>query len=138
MLLDLPETFGIYSGLLAGNGQWLESQGSAWATFRGTPLIPGTVPDELIQKGVAEIRDTLKVIASTDECDATLLDQPDLEVPFEPSRGSGKGFSLHRHGGNHTLATLMSRVQTRHFAPEPDTFVDWTTAQQTITITGPP
>jgi pimeloyl-ACP methyl ester carboxylesterase len=132
MLLDLPETFSIYSGLLAGHGQWLEPGSSAWATLDGSPLIPGIVPDELVNQGMTEIRDTLKLIASTEECDATLLDQPDLDVRFQPATDSGA------RGLSSSLGNLLRRVQTRHFGQSASSVGDWTTTQLTLTIAAPP
>jgi hypothetical protein len=35
----------------------------------GNPLIPGSIPDNLIKQGVTQIRDTVNVIASTEACD---------------------------------------------------------------------
>lgn len=133
ILLDLPETFSINSGLLAGHGQWLDPGASAWATDNGSPLIRGLVPDNLIKQGLTEIKDTLKLIASTEECDGSLLDQDDLDLRYEPVKDSPS-----RGGLSNTLGNLLKRVQTRHFRQNASLLADWTTTQLTLTTVAPP
>lgn len=132
ILLDLPETFSINSGLLAGHGQWLDPGASAWATDNGSPLIPGLVPDNLIKQGLTEIKDTLKLIASTEECDGSLLDQDDLDLRYAPIEDSPS------RGLFNTLGNLLKRVQTRHFGQNASLLADWTTTQLTLTTVAPP
>ena len=76
LLLDLPETFGVFPILKGSGGIWLEHGQEAWAND-GQPLY-AEIPDPLWQAGTYEFKDTLKLIVSTEECDATLLAQDDL------------------------------------------------------------
>ncbi len=109
----------------------LETSGGRQRLSDGSPLIPGSVPDTLIKQGLTEVEDTLKLIASTEECDATLLDQPDHDVHFvSRSRLAPNDLS-------NTLIDLMSRVQTRHFGQTIKVFADWITTQLTLTIIAP-
>jgi pimeloyl-ACP methyl ester carboxylesterase len=133
MLLDLPDSYGVSSGLLAGNGVWLNPDEVAWAQVDGDTVITGTVPDELHSQGVTEIKDTLKVIASTVECDATLLDQGDLDVHAAIPTTRGRGLPA-----ANTLDRLFQRVQTRHLsAPATGAIADWTTIEVSTTIVRP-
>jgi len=132
MLLDLPETFSVSEGLLPGGGIWLDKKQEAWA-YSGKP-IPASIPDKLWNAGMIEIRDLLKLIVSTEECDATLLNQGDLDVALDLGRAARCLPPMH------TLNRLMYRVQTRHFGgdPEPDEkFVDWVTSEVMITTVRP-
>ncbi|SOE87076.1 Caspase domain-containing protein [Burkholderia sp. YR290] len=130
MLLDLPETYGVFSSLLPGNGAWLNPGEEVWAeTAEGNTIIEGSVPIELREQGVTEIKDTLKVIASTVECDATLLDQEDLDVQAESRLGAKRTLP------SNTLEQLFYRVQTRHYAGTLTSAVaDWTTLELSTTI----
>jgi pimeloyl-ACP methyl ester carboxylesterase len=133
ILLDLPETYGVFSGLLEGNGAWLNAGEEAWAKVGGDTKIPARIPDALLQQGVTELKDTLKVIASTDECDATLLDQDDLDV-----RRASRGTRSFTKPPANTLERLMRRVQTRHFgAQASESISDWIAVELSVTIVCP-
>jgi len=135
MLLDLPETYGVFlEGLLPGGGVWLQPGEETWACD-GKPIY-ASVPDERWQHGVVEFKDTLKLIVSTDESDATLLHQADLPVSVVRSVSQGARAILHMH----TLNRLMHRVQSRHFSSEPassEVLAVWTTAETSFTIVRP-
>ncbi|MFZ1596874.1 MAG: caspase family protein, partial [Anaerolineae bacterium] len=89
MLLDLTENYSVYAGLLPKGGVWLEPGDEAWATVlvrgRLRKTIDLYIPDNLWRQGVTETRDILKLIVSTDEADATLLQQGELPVTFAPT-----------------------------------------------------
>ncbi len=132
MLLDLTEAFGISSGLIPGGGVWLDPGETAHA-YDGRP-IEAFIPDNAWKTGVAETRDTLMLLVSTDECDATLLDQPDLDAPDHATRAVREA-SL----GN-TLDRLFSRVGTRALGARPPSegrLPDWITKQIVIATARP-
>ena len=129
-LLDLSERYAVSAELLATGGIWLESGESAWA-LDGESIYP-TVDRELWLQGITEAKDILKLIVSTAEFDAVLLQQNELDLPTRvvttPKRGKG------------TLNRLMSRVQTRALRSKPETealYDDWVTSQVTITTVRP-
>ena len=137
MLLDLTENYSVYAGLLPKGGVWLEPGQEAWATVlvrgRLRKTIDLYIPDDLWRRGVTELRDILKLIVSTDEADATLLQQGDLPVSFAPTtRTIPKRLN--------TLNRLMARVHTRNYGAAPgsdEAFSDWTTAEVATTIVRP-
>jgi len=154
MLLDLPETFSVYTGLLPRGGVWLESQGQtgdeAWATVlvhdRLRKTIDAYVPDALFQQQIevmaksgkkveeVKVRDILKLIVSTDEADATSLQQGDLPVTFTRSLLCAVPMRPN------SLNRLMARVHTRAFlvAPANDEDIhDWTTLEVAMTVERP-
>jgi hypothetical protein len=137
MLLDLTENYSVGAGLLPKGGVWLEPGQESWATVlvrgRLDKTIHVTIPDRLWRQGVTELRDILKLIVSTDEADATLLQQGELPVTFAPTfRKMPKRLS--------TLNRLMTRVHTRDFGAAPgsdEAFADWTTVEVALTIVRP-
>ena len=128
-LLDLSDRFAVTAELFATGGVWLEPGESAWA-LDGQPIY-STVDKQLWSQGITETKDILKLIASTAEFDATLLELNELDLPTRaiasPKRGKG------------TLNRLMSRVQTRAFSSQAETEVydDWMTSQVHITTVRP-
>ena len=130
-LLDLSDRYDITAQLLATGGVWLESGESAWAL--DGQKIYATVDKELWEKqGITEAKDILKLIVSTAEFDATLLEQNELDLPTRaissPKRGKG------------TLNRLMSQVRTRAFSSRAETdavYDDWMTSQVYITTVKP-
>ena len=131
MAFDLTETYGV-AALLLGGGVWLAPGEETW-TNAGEPYY-GEVPDELWQAGVVQITDTLLVIASTEEGDATQLEQDELPVVVQTR-------SLPRAVGQmSTLNRLLRRVQTRKLSNEPanaEVFVDWVTTEASFTTVRP-
>jgi hypothetical protein len=137
MLLDLTESYSVYAGLLPKGGVWLEPGQEAWATVQvGVRLrktIDVYIPDGLWRQGVTELRDVLKLIVSTDEADATLMQQGELPV----TAVSAGMRSIPRLS---TLNRLMARVHTRNIGLAPasdEAFADWTTAEAGITVVRP-
>lgn len=132
ILLDLPETYGVFP-ILPGGGIWLDPNQESWAN-RGEPLF-ASVRDSLWKQGVIEFKDTLKLIVSTDESDATLLQQDDL--PVSVSRGARP-----RMVGRimNTLNRLMARVPTRDLGTQPagnEEIADWMAAEVSFTTVRP-
>lgn len=131
MLLTVTETYGVWPGLLPGGGIWLDPNEETWA-YRDQP-IPAFIPDDLWEQGLVEIRDVLKLVVSTEECDATLLDQGDLDATFQ-----AKGITRAALPMN-TLQRMLRRVQTRHFGRQNngDALVDWRTSDLTFVTVRP-
>jgi pimeloyl-ACP methyl ester carboxylesterase len=129
-LLDLTDSYAVSAGLLDGGGVWLQPGEEAWA-LGGQPIYP-TVPEKLWKQGITEIKDLLKLIVSTAEFDATLLELEELDLPSRatPSPRRGKG----------TLNRLMNRVQSRDLRAKPEAEElcdDWVTSQIVITTVRP-
>lgn len=129
-LLDLTDRYEVSAELLATGGVWLEPGQEAWAL--DGKAIYSTVAPELWKQGITKAQDILKLIVSTAEFDATLLEQDKLDVPTRaintPKRGKG------------TLNRLMSRVKTRGFSSQAETeevYDDWVASQITITTVRP-
>lgn len=129
-LLDLTDRYEVSAELFATGGVWLQPGQEVWAL--DGKAIYSTVDQELWKQGVTKTQDILKLIVSTAEFDATLLEQNKMDVPTRaintPKRGQG------------TLNRLMSRVKTRGFSSQPtteDVYDDWITSQISITTLRP-
>jgi pimeloyl-ACP methyl ester carboxylesterase len=131
-LLDLTEQFSVSADLFPGGGVWLQPGEEAWSSNGN--LIYCTVPKELWQRGITEYQDLLKLIVSTAEFDATLLQQDKLDLP--PTRSVSRSPSR----GQGTLNRLMNRVTTRTLGREPESDElcdDWMTSQMQFTTVRP-
>lgn len=128
-LLDLTDRYAVDAGLFEAGGIWLDPGQEVWAL--GNQPIYASVPEALWKQGKTETKDILKLIVSTTEFDATLLEQFELDLPTPPHR------SVER--GQGTLNRLMNRVQRRELrsAPEEPVCDDWTTSQIMITTVRP-
>ena len=154
MLLDLTESYSIDAGLLPRGGVWLEPRGqqgdAAWASVlvRGQlrTTIDGYIPDKLFRQVVealkasdppvreVQVRDLLKLIVSTDEADATLLQQG--ELPVTPEAPAMRDIPRRLN----SLNRLMARVHTRAVGVAPGSdgaFSDWTTIEVAATVVRP-
>jgi hypothetical protein len=81
-----------------------------------------------------QVRDILKLIVSTDEADATLLEQNDL--PTSLIAPATRSISPRMNA----LNRLMARVHTRATGVAPgsaESFADWTTVEVALTIVRP-
>lgn len=98
----------------------------------GAPLV-GTVPDSFLRHNILECRDTLKLIACTDEFDPTLMNLGEIGSPKVHS--SERSMISHRG----SLNRLMSRVNTRNidFAENANVYDDWVTNQLILTFRKP-
>ncbi len=130
-LLDLSDRYAVSAELLATGGVWLQPGEEAWA-LDGQPIYSAVNKELWSQQGITEAKDILKLIVSTAEFDATLLEQDELDLPTRavttPQRGKG------------TFNRLMSRVQTRAFSSQAETeavYDDWVTSQVNITTIRP-
>ena len=129
-LLDLTDRYKVSAGLFDGGGIWLQPGEEAWA-LGGQPIYP-TVPEKLWKQGITEIRDILKLIVSSAEFDATLLEQEELDLPSRGTRAASRGRG--------TLSRLMNRVQSRDLRAKPESeelYDDWVTSQIAITTVRP-
>ena len=132
-LLDLTDRYAVSAELFPTGGVWLQPGEEAWAL--NGQAIYSTVDRTLWQKqGITEVKDILKLIVSTVEFDATLLEMSELDLPardladLRPKRGQG------------TLNCLLQKVQSRAFMaiPEAETTNDeWATSQITISTLRP-
>ncbi|MDB9511652.1 caspase family protein [Kamptonema animale CS-326] len=131
-LLDLTETYAILTGFFASGGVWLQP-GECVFVLGGNPIY-ATVPKELWEQGVTEFKDVLKLIVSTAEFDATLLEQERLDAPRT------RAVKIAGKGGKSVLNRLMNRVQTRDLLSQPEkdeVWDDWVTSQITFTTVRP-
>ncbi|NJN88566.1 MAG: caspase [Leptolyngbyaceae cyanobacterium SL_7_1] len=129
-ILDLTDTFGISAGVLPAGGIWLDPGTSVWA--RDDQAITVMVKDELWNQKITEVKDILKLLVSTVEFDARLMEQGKLDTARsrDVTRGSGKGSTLNR---------FMNRVQARDLevAGAEDQCDDWMTTSITFTCVRP-
>ena len=81
---------------------------------------------------MTEYKDLLKLVVSTDECNATLFEQDNIEVRYETRSTRGLGIL-------NTLERLMQRVHTRDMGASgsKDRLADWITAEISITTVRP-
>ncbi|MBE9001368.1 MULTISPECIES: caspase family protein [unclassified Nostoc] len=133
-LLNLTDRFAVSADLYETGGIWLQPSGKigdeVWAL--GGSSIYAEVPEKLWrEQGITEVKDTLKLIVSTAEFDATLLTQDELDLPSRstptPQRGQG------------TLNRLMNRIPSRDLKAKPEAEIcdDWVTSQIMITTVHP-
>lgn len=129
-LLDLTERYAVSAGLFDGGGIWLQPKQEAWGL--GGREIHATIPEKLWRQGMTQMKDVLKLIVSTAEFDATLLEQEELDLPSrlvkQATRGKG------------TLNRLMNRVLSRNLVAIPqeeEVYDDWIASQIVITTMRP-
>jgi len=125
-LLALSEDYTITS-LLPGESVRLGSE-EMTAIHMG-----GNVSDKLWAEGITECRDMLKLIVCTEQFDATLLEQGQLDTP-QASRSAGL------RGPLRVLAPLIYPTSTRALVRLPDVndqYDDWMTREITIATIRP-
>lgn len=125
-LIVLSQNFAVSCALLPGGGVWLQPGQQAWG--RAGHPIECFVRDELWERGVTETTDIIKLIASTEQFDATLLDQ--VADPLPP-RATERSASLRS-----TLDRVLARVATREIALG-GAIPDWATSSFAITTIRP-
>lgn len=139
VVLDLPETFGIFpmniagkfSAVLAPKGQQGDSN---WLTNPdGGTSVRSFIPKNLRAQNVDKLVDVLKIFISTDEINPVLLAQNDIDDVI--MRGGTRSVDVPKS----TLGRLMNRVQTRHAggAEEEDSISDWKTYDIRLTTYWP-
>jgi len=129
-LFDLPETYGVFPMFRHG-GTWLSPGEEFWVND-GEPFY-AAVPQPLWQQGVVEFRDILKLIVSTREFNATLLEQDDLPVAI--TRDLGRGGRFIRPAN--TLERIIQRTQGHppQSLSGSEPIADWSTAElQFVTV----
>jgi pimeloyl-ACP methyl ester carboxylesterase len=83
-----------------------------------------------LESGINEYETILKLIVSTREFNASLLEQPALDFPPPVTRSSGLSGTLNR---------LMNKVYNREIEPAKDKYIDnWMTQEVKMTLIKPP
>ncbi|RCJ37935.1 hypothetical protein A6770_14215 [Nostoc minutum NIES-26] len=129
-VLDLTQQYKVDSGLFEAGGVWLEPKQEAWAL--GGQTLYAEIPYELLTQGVSEYTDIYKLIVSTSEFDARLLEQDKLDL-----RHTTRALGGRQKG---TLNRLMHQIQSRKLTTildEEEEYDDWVTSQITITTVRP-
>lgn len=131
-VLDLTESFAVSVAFFQDRTSVRLQPGE---TIEGD-YIDSMVPDELWEQGITQRKDRLKLIVSTTEFDASLLEQDALDLPrFTQSQRSLEAEELQCQG---TLNSLMSRVQSREMvASSRGNTDDWMTKIVTIETVRP-
>ncbi|MEO0686647.1 MAG: peptidase C14 caspase catalytic subunit p20, partial [Cyanobacteria bacterium J06649_11] len=88
------------------------------------------IPQAYLDNGITEYDTIFKLIVSTREFNASLLEQPGLDNP--PPRNRSRGLSG-------TLNQLMNQVYTRETKRKKDKYIDnWMTQEVKVTLVKPP
>ena len=88
------------------------------------------IPDSYLNNGIRKYDNIYKLIVSTREFDASLLQQPGLDNPPPTNRSTGLSGSLNR---------LMDSVYTRQSRKKIDKYIDnWMTQEVKVTLIKPP
>ncbi len=88
------------------------------------------IPRTYLNNGITEYDTILKLIVSTREFNASLLQQPELDSPPPVNRSSDLSGTLNR---------LMDKVYTRETTRKKDKYIDnWMTQEVKITLVKPP
>ena len=135
-LLCLTDRYAVSARLFPAGGVWLERGQEAWV-FDGKPIY-ANVPTTLWKQGITEYKDILKLIVSTSEFDATLLEQDKLELAL--TRSTRDTNSTTDYQVRSTLNRLMNRIQIRDCSDRPEEEElcdDWNTNQLVITTVRP-
>lgn len=135
-LLDLHDHYSVKAHLFPTGGIWLEPGQEAWA-LEGQSIY-ARVSTPLWKQGITESRNLLKLIVSTTEFDATLLEQGNLELACTRTVGDWAGKTTPQVKS--TLNRLMTRIQTRDLSAYPeeeDLWDDWVTDQIMIMTVRP-
>ena len=130
-VVDLTESFAVSIGFFQERTSVRLQPGES---IEGE-YIDSVVPDELWEQGITERKDRLKLIVSTTEFDASLLEQDALDLPrFTEVQRSLDTEELQYQG---TLNSLMSRVQNRELIASRGSTDDWMTKIVTIETVRP-
>ncbi len=87
------------------------------------------IPDEFLEQGITEYKNIIKLIASTTDFDASLLEQPGLDLPSRK-----RAIGVHQGTLNRLMDRVYSRDAVRSSRGNAD---DWMTKEVTITIVRP-
>ena len=130
-LLELGSSYYVSPELIPG--EWLGPGEKIWARPYGSDILHPTIDDVLWQQGVTEIRDTYKVIVSTEEFDASLLYQDALDTGF--SRRASRGVDDIQSSLDRLLYRSHHRGTVGPGAKKPN--ADWTTMTYTVSTIRP-
>lgn len=134
-VLDLTERYAVNAGLFETGGIWLNPHEEAWVA-EGKPLF-ASVPNEMWEQGITETKDIFKLIISTAEFDASLLEQDRLDMP--QMRGIPRSLGT-KSTLNRFLNRLMNQIQTLDISAsskENEVYDDWATSQIILTTVRP-
>ncbi|MBH8574134.1 caspase family protein [Nostocaceae cyanobacterium CENA369] len=128
-VLNLTQQYKVDSSLFEAGGVWLQPGQEAWAL--GGQNFDAEIPNELLIQGVSEFTYIFKLIVSTSEFDARLLEQDKLDLRHTTRALGG------RHKG--TLNRLMHQIQSRKLTSmlDEEEYDDWVTSQIAITTVRP-
>jgi pimeloyl-ACP methyl ester carboxylesterase len=129
-VLWLGEDFSISSGLVAAGTILVPARTSA-SINSGEPIF-ASVPDNLWREGRTEVRDLVKVLASTEPFDPAVLDQEKLGRP-----NATPSFRLHEADA---FTRLLHRTTSRDLSRLPsddERTQDWTTLTVGLTVVRP-
>ncbi len=89
-----------------------------------------TINRKYLERGINEYYTIFKLIVSTRDFNASLLEQPGLDNPPPTNRSTGLSGTLNR---------LMNKVYTRETEPEEDEYIDnWMTQEVKVNVVKPP
>lgn len=143
-LINLTPDYRIWAASSRTHQMMIHLDPGAEAGVLGGGRIKLVIDDELWQQGVTEQTELFKLIVSTNEFDAGLLEQPKLPVRVEPptkdvkdakTRGGDVFKSLSQ---KNTLNRLMVRIPHRGEVDDEDIiFTDWRTVDLSVTVYRP-
>ncbi|MBW4569667.1 MAG: caspase family protein [Tolypothrix carrinoi HA7290-LM1] len=129
-VLDLAESYSISSNLLdefQASSFKIPPKGSENSNTLESGNLELVIKDEYLALGITEYKDIFKLIVSTSEFDASLLQQDGLNPP-PPTRSLGRGGTLDR---------LMAGVNSREAVRAEGSYDNWMTKEVSITIVCP-
>jgi len=137
-LLNLTELYGVKAIPFIGHysGIWLKPEEEVWV-FEGK-AIPISIPETLWQQGIIEYKDILKLIVTTSEFDANLLEQSNLEIADNRSlTNAEKSTSI---PVKNAFNCLVKQKQTREIVAcleEENLWDDWVTYEVVLVTIKP-
>ena len=132
-VVDLTESFAVSVGFFQDRTSVRLQPGES---IEGE-YIDSVVPDELWEQGITERKDRLKLIVSTTEFDASLLEQDALDLPRFTEAEGQRSLDTEELQYQGTLNSLMSRVQNREMIASKGSTDDWMTKIVTIETVRP-
>ncbi len=129
-VLDLSESYAVDVPFFEDKSSIrLSAKGLEGSTISSDDRLSFIIPDEYIAQGITEYKDVFKLIVSTTDFHADLLEQDGLTPP-ETRRDLG--------GYQGTLNRLMAGVNSREAVRATGNYDDWMTKEVAITIVRSP
>lgn len=126
-ILDLSGNFAVYAEFFTPEKSSIRLEPNSERTTDEGEM---KIPEDYLKQGIAEYKEILKLIVSTSEFNASLLEQDELDVPPPTYR------SVPLTGG--TLDKLMAQVYSRKWeSKSKGKLDDWMTKQVTLKIVRP-